>query len=261
MSRGARRRLIGIIGRLSRDHSPAAVVLTWPGAAVSNGAKTSLEPAEWKRALDVFVKRLRRRYPDCSGLWVMEVKPRLSGAAKGRLMPHVHALVYGVDEEPLRELREYFNGAWNDVLGADAKHREVGVSVEMPQHPVAPLLYLASRGKVPSEQERAALVEAFPDGIGRSWGRWGKLPLAEPVEIEITEREAIRLIRCLERQVDAERRAAGDPRRLHGRARYRLGLNVQRPEDYLRLLPILRGDDADSPPHQPDSNAPYRRAA
>jgi hypothetical protein len=51
--------------------------------------------------MDNWVKRLVRASPGACGFWRIEWKARLSGAYVGKLVPHFHCLVWGLDERQL----------------------------------------------------------------------------------------------------------------------------------------------------------------
>lgn len=105
-SRASRLRLMRTIARVRRDAPlPCFVTLTYPDAF------PAVERA--KRDLDVFLKRLRRRYPAAGGIWKLE--PQMRGA------PHYHMLIWGV---PASELLPWVVDAWYKIAGqGDENHK------------------------------------------------------------------------------------------------------------------------------------------
>jgi hypothetical protein len=104
-SRGSRYRLMQTIARVRRDAPlPCFVTLTYPD--------NFPEPAESKRHLDIFFKRLVRAFPGSGTMWKLE--PQQRGA------PHFHLLVWNV---PLEKLMTFVPGAWFEIAGGeDEKH-------------------------------------------------------------------------------------------------------------------------------------------
>jgi hypothetical protein len=70
---------------------------TWPGS-----------PAEWKKNLLAFVKRVLRRYPGAAGFWRLE--PQARGA------PHFHLIIFNVRYLPF----DWVGAAWADITAGNA---------------------------------------------------------------------------------------------------------------------------------------------
>jgi hypothetical protein len=149
----------------------------------------SRNPLDWKSHLDLFWRRLRRRWPGASMFWRLEAQKR--GA------PHYHLLVFGVGEE-LTALRRWFSVSWFEVVGSgDMKHLRAGTGVELMRSWNGVTSYAAKYlGKV-EEQE-------LPDywaKVGRWWGSCNKraLPM-RVIEVSLTVEE-FRALKgeCLER--------------------------------------------------------------
>lgn len=162
-SRAARRRLLELLASLNRDALewlPLFLTLTYPG-------EFSLDPAVWKRDLDVFLKRLRRAYPDAAVVWKLE--PQKRGA------PHYHLLVFGVEHIPRMWLRQ----AWYEVVGSgDPAHLAAGTRVERVKTWRGVMAYAAKYlGKVEA-------ITDWPEYVGRWWGVSGRdfLPILWYVE-------------------------------------------------------------------------------
>jgi hypothetical protein len=99
-SRGSRKRLIEKALRLRTDKKLLFVTLTY---------KELVSPKQVKRDLDVFVKRLLRRFPILSGLWRFGVES--SGLRDYN--PHLHLLLFGLSWLPV----EWLEREWSEVTG------------------------------------------------------------------------------------------------------------------------------------------------
>lgn len=180
-SKSARRRLLRKMAQLKRDALPLFVTLTYPDIFSDN-------PADWKRDLDVFGKRIRREHSEVAIIWRMEVVPRRSGENAGGLAPHFHLLVWGAD---YKAMREWLPMAWYGVVASgDKKHLSAGTSVEKIRSQKG-VMYYASKYIA---KEVAMQIE---DGVGRWWGVIGKdnLPVSEVVTIVLEVWQAIKATR------------------------------------------------------------------
>lgn len=68
----------------------------------------------WKRDVDVFIKRMRRKFEDVGGLWKLEFQQR--GA------PHYHLLISGVNEV-LSEMIKWVTDNWADIAHENSVHK------------------------------------------------------------------------------------------------------------------------------------------
>jgi hypothetical protein len=103
-SYGSRRRLLNVIGSILRDAVlPVFVTLTYPKAFPSAN--------DAKRHLQMFIKRLRRAFPDAGLIWKLE--PQERGA------PHFHILIWGVT---LGQLRAFVPMVWFAIAGNNDKY-------------------------------------------------------------------------------------------------------------------------------------------
>lgn len=114
-SEASRRRLRGFVHSLRRDAESTFLTLTWH--------RHCPDPEEAKRALDNFLKRMRRRFPDASAVWKLE--PQKRG------FPHYHLLVYGLPFIPYEKLTAIWHECTQEVSD---QHRESGVDVERSVH-------------------------------------------------------------------------------------------------------------------------------
>jgi hypothetical protein len=75
---------------------PHFVTLTLPDSEFNDSV--SVLAKNIKSYLDVFFKRLGRVNPDACGFWRVEWQARKSGLHEGKLMPHCHLMVWGLEE-------------------------------------------------------------------------------------------------------------------------------------------------------------------
>lgn len=154
---------------------------------------------QWKRQLDTFVKRLRRRLPRAGGTWKLEPQPR-------RGAPHFHLLVLA----PFMA-KEWLSRTWYEVVGTgDERHLTAGTQVAQAQSHRGVLSYAA---KYVSKAQ--ALPSSWQGGVGRWWGVFGRKNL----EIEWLSRRItqpayyayLRVLRDLVARRDREK-VRGPPR-------------------------------------------------
>lgn len=186
-SRGRLLQWLGSIDRRALQLLPLFVTLTYP-------ATWPDDPATWKRHLEAFAKRVRRRYPGAAIVWRLE--PQRRGA------PHFHLLVFGVRYlDPRGEVAAW----WNAILDGGADHLAAGTRVERVQswrgvmHYASK--YLAKHGD----------GEGF-EGVGRHWGVIGReaLPVNWRVYL-VPFFEVRRVLRSLRRSNGAKRVRLVDP--------------------------------------------------
>ena len=89
LSNASRRRLMELLAKVDLQHVPVFVTLTYPNAFPG-------EHEVFKRHLDNFGQRLRRRWPSAAFIWKLEFQTRKSGANQGKVAPHYHLFLYNV---------------------------------------------------------------------------------------------------------------------------------------------------------------------
>ncbi|HAI14386.1 MAG TPA: hypothetical protein DCM28_21965 [Phycisphaerales bacterium] len=153
-SKNARRRLIRKVGSIDRDaikQMPIFITLTYPGIWPN-------DPKVWKKHLDTWSKRLKRRYPKACAIWKLE--PQKRGA------PHYHLIVLNVPHISKNWLAE----SWYEVVGSgDDKHLRAGTRVETIRTWRGCMSYAA--------KYTAKVIEELPEGwekVGRMWGIIGR---------------------------------------------------------------------------------------
>lgn len=115
----------------------------------------------WKKHLDTWIKRLRRRLPACAGVWKLE--PQKRGA------PHFHLLLVGT---PFIA-RKWLSRSWFEVVGShDDKHLVAGTNVQLARSHRGVVAYAA---KYVAKHEQ--LPEEWAGGVGRWWGVFNRAGL------------------------------------------------------------------------------------
>lgn len=93
-SRRSRRRMMLFLGKVRMDgkHLPLFGTTTYPDMFPEDAAK-------FKRDLQAFLHRLKRRFPEGGILWRLEFKRRKSGENVGKVAPHFHWFLWNVPQE------------------------------------------------------------------------------------------------------------------------------------------------------------------
>lgn len=182
-SSASRLRLLRLIACVRRDANlPCFVTLTYPDRFP--------DVQEAKRDLKVFLQRLNRRFPMAGYIWKLE--PQERGA------PHYHLLVWGVDE---RDLFDWVARTWYELAGqGDINHflfhmgalRGSKRCVERVRSFRGVWFYAAKYlGKTFQVAEWGKMW------TGRFWGvgRAENVPFGDEEEIDLTPKQAVRLMR------------------------------------------------------------------
>jgi hypothetical protein len=110
MSRKSRKRMLETMARLEPQPVPGFrgvglfITLTY------GGNEWELpQPDRVKRDLDVFLKRVRRTFPDAAGVWRFEVE----SSGKRQYHPHIHVLLFNVGYIH----HAWVRANWNEVTG------------------------------------------------------------------------------------------------------------------------------------------------
>jgi hypothetical protein len=103
---GSRRRMMRTLNGVSKAAPlPVFVTLTFPDNCFMESVTEFAKEA--KGYLDIFLKRLRRVCPSAGTVWKMEWQSRKSGVYEGKLFPHFHLLVFGVERrEEVRHTKD-----------------------------------------------------------------------------------------------------------------------------------------------------------
>jgi hypothetical protein len=175
------------------------ITLTYPGEYVA-------DPRSWKEDLDVFHKTALRwqdpRLVWC--VWRMEAQRR--GA------PHFHLVVGLSDVATLPVLRNLVRYDWTHAVALRQVFRGYcrvdvqPVRLEGLNGQKKLLDYLAKY--VGKRQRKRIFLDRGTGEIlpsGRQWGKWGKLPLADPVEVQLGVTDYIILMRRIRRMFRRDR--------------------------------------------------------
>lgn len=109
---GSRRRLLDHLNTVSKGAElPYFLTLTLPDEAFHDSCSELAKRSKvW---LATFLKRLARVSPKAAGFWRIEWKARKSGRYEGKLFPHFHLLVWGLEQRKLGErIVEREDGKW-----------------------------------------------------------------------------------------------------------------------------------------------------
>lgn len=178
-SKASRRRMMKTIGKIRNNLIPIFVTLTYP-------ADWPHDSSTWKRHLDIFFKRLARKFPESAALWKLE--PQQRGA------PHYHLLIWGAS---FANLLAWSAGAWFDIVGSqDEKHLNHGAKVEQIRSWRGVQSYASKYlGKLQTEDEEKEAWR-YP---GRWWGVYGRerIPWGEKIVADLSRGQSIRLIRTM----------------------------------------------------------------
>ncbi len=176
MSSRSRRRIMNLFSMLARSNVPLFVTLTYPEKFPDGRAS--------KKHLQAFFKRLKRRWPDFGYIWKLEFQKR--GA------PHYHIFMWGV---PRAKAYSIMSQCWYEVVGSnDPWHAVRGVKIEEIKSYKGVKSYASKYIAKKDEQE-------VPEGLGRTWGYGGKIPLSEKEEYVITPQQAAMVLRYLRRRI------------------------------------------------------------
>jgi len=162
-SKSSQRRMRDCVAKLG-EAIPIFVTLTY-------GKEWSENWRDWKRDLDVFLKRLKRYNPNLSAIWKLEPQKRMA--------PHFHLLVYGG-----RINRDWLALNWAQSTGdVSIEHIKAGTEVRKVKT-VRGVAHYAS--KYMAKEVIAELPEYWLQ-VGQWWGKFNKnkLPYAEEEEIPI----------------------------------------------------------------------------
>ena len=169
-SSASRKRMIQQCAKMGKA-VPVFLTLTY-------GKEYPQDPAEWKKHLATWGKRLKRYAPEMSAIWRLE--PQKRGA------PHYHLLIYQKDGKPPFLPKEWIAESWSQVLGeySSEEHLKAGTRIESLRSSRGAAFYVAKYcAKLPEDDD-------FPEDwsrAGRLWGSFNKkaLPVAKQYEMHL----------------------------------------------------------------------------
>lgn len=190
LSKSSRRRLLFLINSLGTMEECFFVTLTMREA--SENFK------EWKRWLNITTTRLRKDYPQLSGIWRLEFQKRGT--------PHYHLLIFPQTGNGLMELRESIRRYWSNACGKQNTSFQ-GIQVEKIRNLKKSAFYL-SVYSTKDEQDRKDIQ------TGREWGYINKknLPIAKYIGTEVQDfHELIWFKRLYRRYIKANGACTSSP--------------------------------------------------
>lgn len=120
-SRGSRRRLLNQLNTIRTDAGlPVFLSLTLPDSEYVPNITEAAKVA--KRLLGAWLKRLARVCPDVAGFWRIEWQTRKSGLYEGKVFPHFHLMLWGLE----------YRDSWRTHKNGEPK-KEAFVRVRDPQ--------------------------------------------------------------------------------------------------------------------------------
>lgn len=180
-SKASRRRMLREMAKVRNDASALFLTLTYP-------AEWPTEWGRWKRDLDVFCRRLHRKFPTVGVVWKLE--PQVRGA------PHFHLLLFGVDFIP----KGWVKRAWFEVVGSgDELHLKHGAHIDRVRDARGIRSYASKYlGKVPLP-DLLAVSGVDWSQVGRWWGvRYpDNIPWADCLRLHVNDRQAAKVLRVL----------------------------------------------------------------
>ena len=188
-SSASRRRLINFL--FSLEHPPEVMVtLTYP-------EKWEADYHKWKRDLDVFFKRVARKFPEYWFVWKLEFQKR--GA------PHFHLLgSFGKGVVVNQALKEWVSRAWYEVVNSgDEKHLLAGTNVEVLDSNKKVRAYVC---KYVSKEDVPKAEDGKEIKVGRWWGKSGSVPAVVRIAIRLNYSEWVIVRRLVKKWVKAQAR-------------------------------------------------------
>jgi len=144
-------------------------------------------------------------------IWKKEIKERLSGSLKGHRVCHYHVALCGLSEKQKRDYHKlsiFLLSNWVSITGTKNPN---AITVALKAKNGTPCSYrlinnstTAAKyiGKYFSKTEK--LDGHKEESIGRAWGYSKGIPLADPIEVNLTKEESILLRRLLLRIRNAD---------------------------------------------------------
>lgn len=205
-SKDSRRYLMRECAKIDRRFLPVMFTLTYADD------EWKADPDSWKRSdLRAFQMKLQRKYGDFAALWRLELKPRLTGDRVGEVAPHFHLIVWldpanmerkeKMDRPELLRMREWVDESWGRGR----------TRVESIRSSRGTTSYIS---KYIAKADTEEIVSAYPDGLGRVWGKWGAKGDVNLWECITSQVESIQLtyLEAMALQRHAKRQIWGDPR-------------------------------------------------
>jgi hypothetical protein len=200
-SSASRRRLMRKLAMINKTDLPLFITLTYPNHYPDDAVT-------YKAHLEKFIKRLKYRFPNVSGIWKLEFQAR--GA------PHYHIFVWGLPEV---DLRDFISNQWYEVVkSGDIKHLRAGTQIARVRSWRGVMSYASKYmgKKIEGEFE-----------VGRFWGCFypEKIPWSRIEKYKVFDSQVLLAMRYM-------RRYAG----IRSRSYPSLSIYVNDPEQWKRAL-------------------------
>lgn len=200
-SKKSRNNLLRKLAKLRNFTGGFFITLTYPGEYINTLEETHVHLANFR-------KRLLRRFPGAGFFWRMEIKPRLSGASQGELVPHFHLLLMTGEPMSQADMIGWISRAWWEVVGSNnLDHLAAGTNVRVIENKVHAQRYVSKYAAKPSIN---AWSRIYP---GRHWGTAGALDFACPLTVKLPLARLAELKRLAAKLLRA--RGSGYAKRLH----------------------------------------------
>ena len=151
--------------------------------------KTQKEKAVFSsEKIRVFLQWFKRNYPHAWLIWKREWQARKSGILQGNPCPHLHTFLGWITEEEKNEILE----KWVEITGVQGEYRIEALQVAF---------HRKSWRWVKSASEAQKYATKYgskaTEATGRSWGKVGPVPIAEPKKLQLTAYQQVLLRKIL----------------------------------------------------------------
>lgn len=192
----SRNNMMRTLAKVRGANAGLFIHLTYPDEALPDVKKL-------RRDRDVFFKRMRREYPAAAGVWRVEFEDRKSGQFVGRVVPHIHVLLFQAKGYNLVRMIMWVALAWFQVVGSGLlKHLKAGTRVERINSRRHAMYYASKYVAKSSEHEIPIEEYGLP---GRFWGVFGELDRAIVLTVKLTQQEYIKFKRLAVRWLKSKR--------------------------------------------------------
>ncbi|MBN2179039.1 MAG: hypothetical protein JW743_06380 [Deltaproteobacteria bacterium] len=152
------------------------------------------------KALNRFRRTIKEKYPSLWIVYKREWEPRKSGKLKGEYIPHFHMFIGGLsDREDYLGLAAKLAVIWVHSTRTTEIEKSLRVSLHEKSYRLIESQDLAI--KYATKYVTKGNGFKTDESIGRSWGTIGDVVLGDPVEIEVTPDEAVKIRRLFRKKV------------------------------------------------------------
>lgn len=150
------------------------------------------------KTLNRLRRHIKEEYPESWVIYKREWEPRKSGKLKGECIPHFHAFIGGINDDYL-ELAVNLAEKWVDYMGTAERQKALRVALHINSFRIIESQAQAMRYATKYVTKDNKLIT--DESIGRSWGTIGNVPFGDPLVIEMTHDEAVKLRRLFRKLV------------------------------------------------------------